>query len=163
MQLEVGDCVIHRTFGIGHIVDMVHKSRAGLEARLYYEVDLERTTVWVPVESNDPSSIRPITRKEELDRYRKILSSHPDQLDDDYRRRQLALDGRLKSGTLQAMCETVRDLTARSKEKTLSGGDTAMLHKVEETLHKEWSTSEGISLAEASQEIVSLLLTSQRK
>jgi RNA polymerase-interacting CarD/CdnL/TRCF family regulator len=162
MQLRVGDCVVHPSFGIGQITNLAVKRLSEQEARLYFEINMNESTIWVPVETSRPSRLRPLTTREDLDRYRKLLVSRPSPLDDDHRKRTLDIDIRLKEGTFQAVCETVRDLTARGWKKNASQGDLALLNRAQKNLYLEWSASAGVSPAEAAEEINSLLLKAQQ-
>jgi RNA polymerase-interacting CarD/CdnL/TRCF family regulator len=56
------------------------------------------------------------------------------------------------------MCEVVRDLTARSWEKSLNEADSSSLRKAREALCQEWAASKGISLTDADQEVEALLV-----
>ncbi|MBN1148532.1 MAG: hypothetical protein JXA78_14835 [Anaerolineales bacterium] len=163
MQLRVGDCVVHPGFGVGHITGLAVKRLSGQEARLYFEVNMNESTIWVPVEASRPSRLRPLTSRENLGRYRKLLISSPTPLDDDPRKRTLDLDVRLKEGSLQAICETVRDLTARSWKKPSSQGDLALLNRAQQILYLEWSASAGISPSDAAEEIDALLRKARQK
>jgi RNA polymerase-interacting CarD/CdnL/TRCF family regulator len=163
MQLRVGDCVVHPSFGIGLITNLAVKRLSGHEARLYFEVNMNESTIWVPVETSRPSRLRPLTTREDLGRYRKLLVSSPAPLDDDPRKRTMDLDTRLKEGTFQAVCETVRDLTARSWKKNSSQGDLALLNRAQQNLYQEWSASAGVSPTEAADEVDTLLLKARQK
>lgn len=163
MQLKVGDCVVYPSYGIGHITGLAVKGLSGQEARLYFEVNMKEGTIWVPVETTRPSRLRPLTAREDLARYRKLLVSCPESLDNDHRKRTTDLDARFKEGSFQAVCEIVRDLTARSWEKTFSQGDAALLDKAQRILCLEWSASAGVTPAEAAQEVDSLLSKARQK
>jgi RNA polymerase-interacting CarD/CdnL/TRCF family regulator len=163
MKYDIGDCVIHKSFGVGYITALVEKQIFEDEARLYYEVKLEKATVWVPVDSDDPSPFRLLTNEDELAQYRRILTSKPKPLNDNFRARFSSVDLRLREGSLEAICEIVRDLTAREQIKHLSRGDLSRLQIAKDTLCKEWSASKDISLADAQQEIEALLQEGIRK
>lgn len=156
-QLEIGDRIVHKTFGVGLITALVEKQLLEDSARLYYEVSLEKATIWVPVESTYPSPFRLLTTENELPECQQILEGKPEPLDDNFRVRFLFVDLQLKKGSLEAICEVVRDLTARSQKKHLSKGDQSRLQLAKETLFKEWSASKGIPVLEAEEEVEALL------
>jgi RNA polymerase-interacting CarD/CdnL/TRCF family regulator len=103
-----------------------------------------------------------VTAKSDLDHYRDLLRSRPVALDKNYRQRQLDLVSRLNQGSFQVMCEVVRDLTASGWQKPLARTDTVTLKKTQESLTQEWATAAGVSIAEATKEVKSLLQTTRQ-
>jgi RNA polymerase-interacting CarD/CdnL/TRCF family regulator len=61
MQFKISDQVVHPTYGIGHIVDIEEKRFAQQESQWYYKVRLPKRTLWLPVETQEASGLRPIT------------------------------------------------------------------------------------------------------
>ncbi|MBI3361270.1 MAG: hypothetical protein HY023_09185 [Chloroflexi bacterium] len=162
MQFKVGDLVVHPAHGVGRIVGLEEKRLLG-EERLYYEVTTQKSTVWVPVEPEPATGIRPMTVKADLARYRSLLKSRPAVLNPDHRQRHLEIAERLREGSFRTLCEVVRDLTARSWLKPLSDADTVSLRKARESLCQEWAAAEGVPHAEAVTEIDELLQEARRK
>lgn len=162
MQFKVGDVVIHPSHGLGHIIGLEEKRLLGKEARLYYEVTIQQSTVWVLVEVHEVPALRPLTARGDLARYRSLLRSLPAPLNQDHRKRRLELTERLKQGSFQVVCEVVRDLTARGWRKPLGETDSTSLRRAREKLCQEWAASDGVSIAEATQEVESLLLESRQ-
>lgn len=162
MQFKVGDFVVHPVHGMGDIVKIEEKRFSGIGARLYYEVALSRSTIWIPVEAQETVGLRLVTVKSDLDQYRDVLKSPPVPLKKDQpRQRHLELARRSNQGSFQMMCEIVRDLTASGWQKTLGATDKATLQKTRERLYQEWATAADISIVEAIKEIDSLLLTAR--
>ncbi len=155
MRFKVGDTVFHPLHGVGMVVRLATKQLAGAAARQYYQVDLRKTTVWVPVETYAMIGLRHLIEKPELAAYRKLLTSAPILLD--RTRRRLELAERVKQGSFQALCEMVRDLSARGWHKPLGATDVAALRKLLDLLCQEWAASNGVTVSEASQEIQALL------
>jgi RNA polymerase-interacting CarD/CdnL/TRCF family regulator len=91
-----------------------------------------------------------------------VLKSSPKPLTPDPRQRKLDLVDRLKVGTFQAMCEAVRDITARGWLKPLSEADTAMLRKAREGLCQEWAASSDVTVVQATAEVNALLLEARQ-
>ena len=58
MPYQVNDYVVHPAHGVGHIVSLAMQSFFNTEARLYYEIAIERSTVWVPVDTSVSSGLR---------------------------------------------------------------------------------------------------------
>jgi RNA polymerase-interacting CarD/CdnL/TRCF family regulator len=71
--------------------------------------------------------------------------------------------GRLKSGSLQAMCEVVRDLSGRGWHKTLNDSDTTALRRSSTALCEEWAAAAGITPAQATTEVNDLLTEARQK
>lgn len=162
MQFKVGDRVVHPTFGLGSIVKIEEREFSEKETRLYYQVTLPRSTLWIPVTAPDLSGLRLATVHSELDQYRHLLKSPPLPLHQNHVRRQVELTSRLKQGSFRAICEVVRDLTAWSWRKPLGAADTATLQKTRESLYQEWATAQGLSVREAIKEIEALLGTTRQ-
>jgi CarD family transcriptional regulator len=158
MQLKVGDNVIHPVHGVGHIVKIEEKRFSEIgAARLYYKITLPRSTIWVPIEAQATIGLRLVTTKRDLDQYRNLLKSRPVPLNNDDPQRHVELASRLKQGSFRVVCEVVRDLTAWGWQKPLGRTDKAILQKARDSLHKEWATAAGVSIAEATEEVESLL------
>jgi RNA polymerase-interacting CarD/CdnL/TRCF family regulator len=163
MQFKVGDVVVHPVYGVGDIVKIEEKRLSGIGARIYYEITLPRSTIWIPVKAQAAVGLRLVTARSDLDQYRNLLKSPPVPLNNDHpQRRHLELARRLKQGSFQVMCEIVRDLTASGERKPLGPIDKATLQKAQERLYQEWAMAAGISIAEATKEISTLLQTTQK-
>ena len=164
MAYKINDRVVHPTYGVGRIVRLVSK-RFEAEERQFYEVAIERSTVWVPVDNSgngNGNGLRPLTTKNELNRYRQLLQSAPQPLTPDSRQRKLDIQDRLKIGTFQAICEAVRDISARGWSKPLSESDALLLRKAREGLCQEWAASADVSVVQATAEVNALLLEARQ-
>ena len=158
MTFNIGDLVVHPAHGVGQIVRQeLKRFTPQAEASLYYEITIEKGVVWVPVEPHETNGLRPLTKPGALPQYRNVLRSRPSSLNQDRRMRQLELNARLKPGTFQAMCEVIRDLTARSWKSALGDTDVALLRRVQDHLYREWAVVEGVTVTEAAQEVQALL------
>ena len=143
MTFKNGERVVHPQHGVGKIIKV-----AG-------------STLWVPL---DPPSygLRKLATKKDIKQCRKILSSRPEPLTDDARSRQSNLAERLKEGTIRVQCEVVRDLFAFGEHKSLYGTIANFFRQTQDVLCEEWAIVEGITLAEAVQEVTSLLEKSRK-
>jgi len=158
MPFQIDDRVVYPACGVGRIAALVTKRFFEAEARLYYEVVIQRSTVWVPVDAGATSGLRLLTSRDELARYRGVLRSCPVPLTPDPRQRRLDLLGQLRAGSLQNLCEIVRDLTARGWRKVLGEADKATLRRAREGLCQEWAAADGVSVVQATEEVDALLL-----
>jgi RNA polymerase-interacting CarD/CdnL/TRCF family regulator len=162
MAFQINDPVVYTACGIGRVAAVVTKRFNQAEARQYYEVETERSTVWVSVDAGPDSGLRPLTTHKELKRYRDVLRSQPAPLSIDARQRRTDLAARLRAGSFQGICEVVRDLTALSWRKTLNEADLLVLRKVHDGLCQEWAAAADIPLAAAVEEIAAILLENRQ-
>lgn len=161
MTFEINDRVVYPAFGVGRIVGLTSKTLRAAESRMYYEVSGDRTTAWVGVDEGAAQGLRPLTRKDELGHFRAVLRGRPVAMNADFRQRQLAVRDQLKSGSLQSVCEVVRDLNGRSWVKTLNDSDLHTLRRSSNALHQEWAAADDITLAQATVEVNGLLRESR--
>lgn len=158
MPFQVDDQVVYPAFGVGRIVGLVPKTFMETESRLYYEVSGDRSTVWVQVEEGAARGLRRLTRKDELAHFRAVLRSRPLVLNPDFRQRQLEVRSQLRPGTLQGLCEVVRDLRGRSWLKPLNETDSDALRLSTDSLCREWAAADTVSIGQATTEVNTLLL-----
>jgi CarD family transcriptional regulator len=162
MQYKAGDSIVHPTYGVGNIVRVEEKRLAEDQARLYYVVAADKSTIWVPVDVEGASGLRAVTLKSDLDRYRGVLQSRPISLDRDRNKRRQEIDDRVKRGSFESLCEIVRDLSALAWNKPLGEVDSSSLKRLQASLSREWAAAAGISVQEATAEIQALLLAASR-
>lgn len=163
MPFKVDDIVVYPAFGIGRVVGLVNKSFFEAETQLYYEVLGDRSTVWVQVDEGSARGLRRLTRQDELPHFRTVVGSQPLTLNQDHRQRQTDLRGQLKLGTMQGLCEIVRDLSARGWAKPLNEMDARALRMSREAVSKEWAVAEGIPIPQATAELSALLSEGRTK
>ena len=162
MQFNVGDFIVHRIYGVGHVDKVEEKQFSQKQAQMYYQITWTERTAWVPANGEGPRGLRRTTAKGDLDHYRGVLKSRPTSLARNHHRRRRELVKRLRSGSFAALCEVVRDLTARGREKPLGPADTILLDQMRESLHREWAMAAEITETEAVQEVEALLGVSQQ-
>ena len=157
MPFHVGDRIFHPIHGVGQIETVEKKNLLGNIARLYYQIRTEKSTVWVPVDSQPAIGLRLLTTKRDLGRLRTILKGRPASLTDNHSKRHLEIASRLTEGSLEMTCAVVRDLAARSSKQSLSSADAASLRKARERLYQEWAAAQGVSVTRATEEVEALL------
>ena len=156
-MFEIGDTVVHPQHGVGNIVQLEDREFERGDTRRYYEISIPGgSTVWVPVDTSS-SGLRRLANRSELAHCREILKAPPSPLTEDGRIRQSELVAHLKQGTMAAHCEVVRDLSAFVAHKPAYGTITAFLEALLRVLCQEWAVVEGITISEATSEIVDLL------
>lgn len=158
MNFHRGDRVVHPKFGVGLISSIEKRQISGDQPRLFYRVEFDKTSVWVPAPAPITGRLRPITPKDELARYTILLKSPPVLIDGDFRLRQSDLEKRMQLGTFQSLCELVRDLSARHLQKPLSSYERGLLRQTRAALVEEWAMVSGEACEDVSGEIEGFLL-----
>ncbi len=161
MVFKVGDWVVHSRHGVGRIAKTEARQFEPGKTRLYYEIAISGSTLWVPVDFH-PVSLRKLATRSEIARGRRLLKSPAVPLNADPRQRQSDLAECLLQGTFAARCEVVRDLTAHARHKSLGGEMASLLHSTQAVLSQEWAAVEGISVTDAGREIDMLLQAGRR-
>ena len=158
MEFRSGDDVVHPSYGVGSIVRLEERELGASGLCWYYVLAIGTATVWMPVNADGSTTLRAVTRKQDLEHYRTILSSEPTLLVRDFKKRHLELVERLTSSSFQVMCEIVRDLTALGWNRPMGETDATLLKKVRDNLWREWAAATGQAQQEAIQEVGALLL-----
>jgi CarD family transcriptional regulator len=156
MSYHIGDPVVHWLYGLGKITGMDEKSLAG-QTRLYYVVEIEQLTIWVPVVEKGQSCLRSPTPSSDFKILLSVLSSPGEQLQDHQFERQKELAQRMQRRTLMDVCHIICDLNSRSRVQKLSRNDAAVLKRAKEFLLVEWELSLGTPRASAQRELDTLL------
>ncbi len=157
MTFQINDRVVYPAFGVGRIVSLMTKASPASETDTYYEVSGDKSTAWISVHDGAVGGLRALTRQDELAHFRAVLRSRPAAMNADFRKRQADVRSQLKPGTLQCLCEVVRDLTGRRWVKPLNESDTMALRRSSEALYQEWAAADGVSTVQATAEVSSLL------
>lgn len=157
MPYNIDERVVYPQFGVGRITALVTRNYGEPEGHMYYEVIGRHSTLWVSVAEGSSRGLRRLTRSEELAQFRTVLLSQPVALNPDFRQRQKDVRDKLKRGTLQDICDVVRDLSGMSWHKALSEYDAEALRKSTDALCQEWAAAERVSVAEANVEVSGLL------
>lgn len=156
MDYRVGDKVIHRSYGLGEIVQMdekfIHERKM-----LCYVVRTRDLTIWVPADEPDQSSIRRPTPGRDFENLFAILRSPGRPLPVDRFERKTNLIERMKDGKLASVCSVIRDLVLYRQEKKLNDYDTSTLERAKSFLLTEWMYSLSVSQVQANSELMQLL------
>ena len=156
MNYQVGDQVVHWLYGLGKITSIDEKSLAG-QTRLYYVVEIDQLTIWVPVVETGQSCLRPPTPSSEFKLLLSLLSSPGEKLLDHQIERRNELAQRMQRRTLRDICHVICDLNSRSQVQKLNRNDIAVLKRAKEFLLVEWELSLGTSHTSAQRELDMLL------
>jgi CarD family transcriptional regulator len=156
MKFYVGDKVIHRTYGLGEIVQIEDKELLG-KKQLYYVVRLGDLMVWVPVNDEVQTSLRPPTPQSEFSKMFEILSSPCQPLSSDRFERKSFLAQKMKEGNLEAICQVVRDLSGYRSLKKFNDDDATTLERATNMLLNEWNFTLFVPRKQAELELKKLL------
>jgi RNA polymerase-interacting CarD/CdnL/TRCF family regulator len=156
LPFQVGDKVVHWSYGPGEIIQLEEKSLSG-RMTLYYVVQVRDLTLWVPVEGADQHTLRPPTSTGEFEKLFKILRGPGEKLADDRYERKAQLTGLLRDGTLESVCRAIRDLSFHGYRKKLNDFDAALLERARKFLLDEWKISLAVPLSDAERQLELLL------
>jgi RNA polymerase-interacting CarD/CdnL/TRCF family regulator len=119
LTYSVGDWMVHHKYGVGQ-VKKVEKKRLNRTKALYYKVQSNDSTFWVPVEKADSNHIRPLTSVSGLKKALRLLKKAPHEMDSNHKKRASRINQIWAEGRLSPICQMVRDLSAKEREKSLS-------------------------------------------
>ncbi len=157
MEFRTGDEVVHPNYGVGNIVRLEERELAASGMRWYYVLAIGTATVWMPLQPDGSTTLRAVTRKQDLEEYRTVLSSQPIVLNRDFKKRQIDLIERLTQSSFRVMCEIVRDLTAFGWNRSIGETDATLLKKIQDNVGRDWAAATGQSSQEAIHEVEALL------
>jgi RNA polymerase-interacting CarD/CdnL/TRCF family regulator len=158
MQFKIGDIAVHEVYGVGRVTGIEELSWKEPLNNRYYVLTIGDAKVWVPVENETRTALRPLTPKTDLPAYRKIFTQAPAEMDLTRLGRTTYLAESKKHPTFQSLCETVRDLSSRHYKNQLGSHEVEFLERVTHQLAEEWSLSARTPLEEAKQEIQNLIM-----
>lgn len=156
MNFEVGDQVVHWTYGPGEVIQLDEKVLSGQKEN-YYVVQIRDMTLFVPISDERQTSLRLPTPSGEFESLFSILKSPEEPLSSDRWERKNQLMAQMKDGRLDSICRVIRDLVAFRRAKKLNDFDSAILERAQNFLLNEWQISLGIPRAEAERELHVLL------
>jgi RNA polymerase-interacting CarD/CdnL/TRCF family regulator len=156
MGFNVGDHVIHCSFGLGEITRIEEKPIHG-HPTVCYVVCLRDMTVWVPVDESEENSLRYPTPPETFIKTLPILTSPNEELLEDRVQRKKQLLDRLKDGKLASICRVVRDLTHYQQNSKLNDAEKSILERAVNSLLTEWELTMGLPLQQARKSMESML------
>jgi CarD family transcriptional regulator len=156
MTFQVGDKVIHWSFGLGEIIQLDEKELSGKTGK-YYVVQIRDLTLWVPANETGERCLRFLTSVRDFPNLFRILASPGEPLSDDRLERKTQLADRLKEGSLESVCRVIRDLTSHKRLKKMNDNDSAILDRARSFLLNEWSVSLSVPVQQAERELKELL------
>ena len=156
MGFDIGDKVIHWTYGMGEVVNIEEKPINGIPTNCYV-VHTSELTIWIPINDLQQQSLRIPTPPEEFDKMFAILSQPGETLPEDRILRKNQLMAQLKDGQLASICRVVRDLTNFKRSTKPNDQEKSILERAVNSLLTEWIYSLGVPLIQARQALTKLL------
>lgn len=156
MDFQIGEKVIHWTYGLGEIARIEEKTIHGRLENCYVFASTDMM-VWIPVNNGEKSTLRRPTPPEEFDKLFAILSGPCEKLADDPVTRKNQLMELIRDGRLHTIGQVVRDLTHLKRTSKLNDQEKIMLERTMNSLLNEWTFSLGVSLAQAQQDMTRML------
>lgn len=118
-MFQVGDRIVHPSYGAGTVTEIKERHTLGRGKR-YYSIELldqPGTVVMVPLGAEERVGLRLPVAEAKLGRVWRILKDDPKTLPNNHDQRCTLLDEKLNSGDVFAIAEVLRDLTWRREEK----------------------------------------------
>ncbi len=156
MGFQVGNQVIHCTFGLGEITQIEEKTINGKQEKCYV-VRMNDMTIWIPMNDEGQNSLREPTPPEEFIKTLPILISQNENLEEDRVLRKKQLTDQLKDGQLSSICRVVRDLRYYQRNSKLNDQEKSILERAVKSLLTEWEFSMGTTQLQAHQAMESML------
>ena len=128
MSFQIGDTVIHWNYGLGRIALIEERILRGQPTECYVFKTPE-LTIWIPIDSTDPASLRNPTPADGFEPLFTILSSPGDPLPTDRMLRKDHLRSQMKGGQLESICRVIRDLEFFKRSAKLNDQETAILEQ----------------------------------
>lgn len=156
MSFQIGDTVIHWSYGLGEIVRIEEKI---IQDRLTkcYVLRTSDLTIWIPINDHPQQTLRTPTSPDEFTSLFEILSSPSEKLLEDRVQRKDQLMSQMKDGQLASICRVVRDLTHFKHSSKLNDQEKSILERAMNSLLTEWTYSMGLPLNQAQQQMTSML------
>jgi RNA polymerase-interacting CarD/CdnL/TRCF family regulator len=156
MEFQIGDKVVHRSYGVGEILQYDEKTLSG-QTEMYYVVRINDLTIWVPVNGSGECSLRPTTPAAEFEHLFEILGNSGEALSIDRLERRTELIDRLRRGTLESICRIIRDLMFLRRQKKLNEHDNLVLERAQNLFVEEWVLALAVPRTYAQRELKRIL------
>lgn len=156
MGFQIGDKVIHYTFGLGEITKIEEKNING-HPKACFVFHTNDMTIWIPMDEGEHNSLRTPTPPEEFTRTLDILASPSETLEEDRVLRKSKLVEQLNDGQLASICQVVRDLSFYRRSSKLNDQEKSILERAVKSLLTEWVFSLGTPQHQAHQTMERML------
>jgi len=148
---------MHWVFGLGRVIRTERRDMSG-GLMLYYAVQIDDMTIWVPEDEMLRIRLRPPTSEDEFKKLQAILQGDGNVLPVDRHLRKTMLVDMLKEGSAESLCLVIRSLATYRREHSLNENDQAVLRRVEKALIGEWGVALSVTPLEAEADLRRLLI-----
>ncbi len=150
MTFQVGEKVVYPNHGVATIENISARAFAGHYERFYLlRLTYNSLTVMVPFSHVEELGLRKVTRNGEISLVISFLSEGVCPKHTDWKDRFKENSEKMKHGSLLAVAEVLKSLLILQSRKPLSFREKKMLDRARHMLITEFSTSRGLSEAEA--------------
>jgi RNA polymerase-interacting CarD/CdnL/TRCF family regulator len=156
MQFKIGDPVIHWSYGLGEIIGLEERGSTD-QSLLYYAVNVQNLTVYVPVDDKASHRLRAPTSSSDFGKLFEIIEGPVENLSEDRFERKNHLRLEMADGGIENICRVVRDLSFFSRKKALNDDDKNIYKKAWNSLCNEWVYSLSTPLPQVESELNRLL------
>ncbi len=160
MKFNIGDPVMHWTYGFGHVIGIEERNMYGKNS-VYYEIGVNDLTVWVPDDENIANRLRSPTSAAGFENLFSILAAPGESLPDNRQERKLQIVEQLKDGRAETLCRVIRALVDYQRIRPLNETDQSLMKRVHNALIDEWVFALSVSIAEAEKELRRILTSGQ--
>ncbi len=149
-MFAIGSKIVHPMHGAG-VIQKIEKKKILGEVKQYYILKLpcNDMDVMIPVESEKSVGLRGIVDQSVVREAIEVLKQDSTPMDSNWNRRYRDNMEKLKKGDIFLVAEIVRNLMRAGRDKSLSAGETKMLHNAKQILISEIILSCGISQQDA--------------
>lgn len=135
---KVGEKIVYPMHGAGIIKAFEEKEILGSLQKYYVlEIPGVNTTHLVPVATADTIGVRPIIKKDMVDKIYNIISCYTEEDSSNWNKRYRENLRKMKTGILEEVAKVVSSLAIRESEKPLSTSEKKMLNNATSILISE--------------------------
>jgi CarD family transcriptional regulator len=150
MNFLVGEKIVYPNHGVATIENITSRIFSGQFERFYLlRLTYNSLTVMVPFSHVEELGLRRVTRNGEIARVVSFLSEGRCRRHTDWKDRFKENTEKMRNGSLLAVAEVMKSLLIIQGQKPLSFREKKMLDRARRMLLMEYSTSRGLSEADA--------------
>ncbi|MEW6182721.1 MAG: CarD family transcriptional regulator [Bacillota bacterium] len=137
-MFKIGDKVVYPMHGAG-VIEAIEEEEILGETKEYYVLRLPvgNMKVMIPIANGEEIGLRQVIDKDEVRQVITLLKASANAMPTNWNHRYRANLEKIKSGSIFAVAEVVRNLARREREKGLSSGEKRMLENAKQILISE--------------------------
>ena len=140
LRFKIGDWVVHYTYGVGKVIDIVDRDLDG-HRDTFFKVSTGEIEYWLPSEKADADHIKAVRSEKEFNQALTIISKPPELMLESPTRIKRLINERWLDGSLPARAALLRDLNGYNNIKKLSYDEKKTFEKAENNFIDEWIIS----------------------